>query len=755
MNDKSCISKTKAFFARKSEAFKQTRLFEWIKKYIVSPLVRFYEHKFLLCLITAAVLNFGIEIASRRSFSRLMLHVVDNFHMFLFGTSVIALTLCISMLFKRRLFVYGVITITWIALGISNVSMLLNRSNPLMLVDLLILRSGLSLSTMYMPTWTIVLLVFGVFLCIVFLIWLFKKCPKEQVRYKRAIAFTLCIAVLVGGLSFIFSIYEVVSPNQRLPDDYDNCGFVYCFLHGIVDTGISEPDLYDTEAIEDLKEVINSVEEKVPEKLPNIIVLQLESFMDMYRIAGAEYSENPHPYFSSLKEEYPHGLLTVNALGACTANVEYEVLTSTDIRSYGFDEYPYLSYLQNSPMESAPYVLKELGYTTTAIHNHNGGFYGRNEAYTNLGFDRFIPLEAFGELKDEDYTYSKYWANDSLILEQIQGTMEKSDGADMIMAVTVQCHSKYHTEYLEDFDYPLTVGGFEDDEVYTNMLLYYSAMAREEDEFVESVLNYLEGLDEESIVIMYGDHLPTFIESSEQLRDYRDGENENAKYDSEYVLWYTSGLTADVSVTEEKKMHSYELLPYALDSVGIRTGNIMRLYYTDLSTEEINEYRDILTYDILEGDNAFFGGKNPYETVETEIGLTPLAVSGYTIEDETLYIEGEGFTPSTQVFVNNSQYSSVYVSPNRMKLTEELTVENGDVISTKLVTTDLKVLSVSEPYQVGDLPQSVVTNKGEAGFHSAVIWGVIFAVAAVFICVCTIVYVKIRKGKKAKNENLI
>ncbi|MBQ3195105.1 MAG: sulfatase-like hydrolase/transferase [Clostridia bacterium] len=753
------LCKAKDFAVEKFNRFKNTSFSKWLYKYIISPLVAFYKHKFLLCLVTAIVVNFIIELASRRSFSRLMLHVVDNFPMFLFGSSVIALSFCLSMLFKRRLFVYSVVLVVWISLGISNVSMLLNRANPLMLIDFKIMRSGMSLSTMYLTIPTIILLSITVITFIVGLVFLYKKSPREPVNYKRSVAFTLCVAFLVGGLASVFSIYKVVSPNQRLPEDYNNCGFVYCLLYGIVDSGIDKPDGYDKSTIDDIKLVVDSVKETIPEELPNVIVLQLESFMDMNRIEGIEFSENPHPYFSELKEKYPSGMLTVNALGSCTANVEYEVLTGTDIRSYGFDDYPYLSFLQNNSMESIAYNLRNIGYTTTAIHNHNGGFYGRNEAYTNLGFDRFIPLEAFGELTEEDYTYSKYWARDEILLDQIKGAMSLSEGVDMLLTVTVQCHSKYHTRYLEDFDYPVEVGGFEEDEVYTNMLLYYAAMAREEDIFIKELLTYLESLDEETIVMMYGDHLPTFIEGSEQLVDYNDGENPNAKYNSEYVIWHTDGINLKEGYERIRDIKSYELTAYALDLAGIRTGNIARLYHAGLSDEMLIEYRNALAYDFLEGENYYFEGKSPYKKIDTSVGLIPAAVTGYETDPETgtLFVKGVGFNPSSFVYINGGRYSTEYISSELLEVTEQVTIENGDKISVRLLTKDLVLLDQSEEFYVGDLPsgEKLTANKGKAGFHFTFKLAIIIVAMIIVIVTAVTVFIKLCKSKRNKTPKEI
>ncbi len=733
---------------KKFNEFKGTKFFGFLNKYVFIPTKRLYSHRFLFCVVSAVIINLFIETISRMSLPLLFQHVFSNFHMFMYGTAVITLSLCLSLFFKRRLFLYMTVIAVWLTLGIMNANFMTYRSTPLVLIDFKIMRSSLNLATLYMDVWQIVLIVIAVVVCLYLLAWLFKIGPKERVNYKSSAIFTGSVAALLAVLIGVFSVYDVVAKNQRLPEDYENCGFVYCLTYSFADVGIDEPEIYDEAAMEEVRDVIETVEETVPDTLPNIIVLQLESFMDMSRIDGAEYSSDPHPYFTALKEKYPKGMLTVNALGACTANVEYEFLTSTDIRDYGFDDYPYRSFLKNQSMESIAYNLKNLGYTTTAMHNNNGGFYGRYEAYANLGFDRFIPEECMGELEEKDYTY-KGWVRDEVLIEQIINTLDASETQDFVMTVTVQCHSKYPTEFIEEVEYPITVGGFEENEEYTNMLLYYALQVKEEDAFLEELLSYLNkrAMDtgEETLVIMYGDHLPTFITDSNQLTDWNGGEKPNAKYDSEYVLWHTDEL--ELKADAEKDITAYELAPYALDSIGIRAGHILRLYHAAVDDNEKEALRNALAYDLLQGNNYYYGGNAPYKTTDIDIGLDPITVTGYHFNGGSLFIEGSGFSSSTYVYINGSRYSTAYRTERLLEVTEQVTLENNDVLSTRLLTYDMTLLDESNLFTVSDIPENseITVNKGEYGLH--------FTTKVIIIAACVAVasvtaFLLIRRKRK-------
>ena len=125
------------------------------------------------------------------------------------------------------------------------------------------------------------------------------------------------------------------------------------------------------------------------------------------------------PNFRMLKDNYSTGYLTVPSVGAGTANTEFEILTGMSMRYFGPGEYPYKTILRETVAESTPYNLKELGYNTHAIHNHAGGFYGRNTVFSRLGFDTFTSIEY---MNITEYTPNG-WAKDAILTDKIMNAM--------------------------------------------------------------------------------------------------------------------------------------------------------------------------------------------------------------------------------------------------------------------------------------------------------------------------------------------
>ena len=111
-------------------------------------------------------------------------------------------------------------------------------------------------------------------------------------------------------------------------------------------------------------------------------------------------SEDPIPYYRQLMKDYSSGYLRVPVVGDGTANTEFETISGMSLRYFGAGEYPYKSVLSEETCESAPYVLKNLGYATHAIHNNEANFYSRRSVFSRLGFDTFTSEEYMPDISD-------------------------------------------------------------------------------------------------------------------------------------------------------------------------------------------------------------------------------------------------------------------------------------------------------------------------------------------------------------------
>jgi phosphoglycerol transferase MdoB-like AlkP superfamily enzyme len=233
-------------------------------------------------------------------------------------------------------------------------------------------------------------------------------------------------ACMVLALSFSLNMgmkTQAISQDfKNLADAYDEYGFAYCFSNSVVDKGIAKPELYSEEMMDIIASGMEtsvstacgvSADETVKTTsadtasadslYPDIIMIQLESFFDVKYIENFTCSKDPVPFFTYLKEHCPSGFLEVPSIGAGTANTEFECITGMNLDFFGPGEYPYKTVLKERTCESMAYILKELGYTTTAMHNNDGTFYGRNVVFSNLGFERYCSVEYMKNAKSINF----------------------------------------------------------------------------------------------------------------------------------------------------------------------------------------------------------------------------------------------------------------------------------------------------------------------------------------------------------------
>ena len=440
------------------------------------------------------------------------------------------------------------------------------------------------------------------------------------------------------------------------------------------------------------EEVIPTViPDRVPTaQLPNVIFLQLESFFDVKYIKNFSCSEDPIPFFTELKEKYPSGFLEVPSIGAGTANTEFECITGMNLDLFGPGEYPYKTILKERTCESMAYIFKKLGHSASAMHNNDGTFYGRNVVFSNLGFDRYISVEYMAEAEVNELN----WARDKVLVEQIRKVLEKTKERDYIYAISVQGHGAYpDAPLLSEHTMEVHLPGELAD--YQYQYLYYVHQLKEMDDFLEELVRNLNACEEEVVLVLYGDHLPSLGLEDELL------ENQNA-FQTEYVIWSNFNLAA-----EDKDIQSYQLGARVLEVLGVEEG-IMPQYHTYRQDEEdYLEKMQMLMYDMLYGDMNVYEGENPYEPTELQMGIDTIRIWELYMkmpqppeEGPSLYVFGQNFTEWSKVAVNGEEVETMFLNERLLFATGFETSEEGWYeITVRQQGNDKKILSETEPME--------------------------------------------------------
>ena len=643
--------------------------------------------------VWALLLNLVIETLGRMPTTSVwggFQFLIDEPIVFLYNTLIIFATLVIASVFKRRLFVFTIVSLFWLVIGIVNGVILTQRMTPFTVKDLSILDDGITIVSNYMSTFQIVMAAIGVAVAIGLLVLLFIKGPKkkERVKWKRnLIGVLLVLAVTFGATSIMIKTGKIETFFGNLAYAYRDYGVVYCFTNTWLNTGISKPDNYSQDRMLDIfsdeelgdDNAMLLTQKDEDEEHPNIIFLQLESFIDPSNITSIETSKEACPNFRNLVNNYPSGQLTVPACGAGTANVEFEGMTGISAKFFGPGEYPYKSVLKEKTMETLGYDLKSLGYSTHAIHNHRAVFYNRNTVFANMGLDTFTSIEYMSDVEKTP----KNWAKDNILTESMLDALNSTESRDMIYTISVQGHGKYPSEQVIQ-NPEITVTSAPSEELKWKFE-YYVNQVHEMDNFIGQLTEALSNYDEPVVLVMYGDHIPAIDMTEDDLASRN-------LYGTEYVIWSNFGLDGD-----DEDMYSYQLAAHVTEMLDMQVGTVFTYQQNHKNSETYLEDLKAIGYDILYGKYYLYGGKNPFEPTDMKMGVKDITIDEVVKIGDKYYIKGKNFTEYSKVTLDGKTLKTIYLGSNILGLLED--VDPDDAANMKVSQIETKsneILSTTE-----------------------------------------------------------
>lgn len=642
----------------------------------------FEERIYITALIFSIMLACLGDMLCRGSITKSIIFNSRHPLIFLLNALLIFLSFLLVGFIKRKLFYIVVITVIWLLIEVVNGIILIHRNTPFTFQDLNVIKAGVAVLDNYLSKWSIALIILLFAALLAGLIFCFFELPKSTVRD------SLKKNLIISGVSIIAYIlcYHAAIASGMLEKrivnlnlSYKAYGVPYCFTVTAFDHGIDCPVNYSKYKIEQIKRQIP--EDRIAGNKPNIIYLQMESFFDVKHIKGLRYSEDPVPTFTKLREIYSSGFFKVPAYGAGTINTEFEVLTGMNHNYFGAGEYPYKSVLLKNTCESINYNLKKLGYKTHAIHNNNAAFYDRHIVFGNLGFDTFTSEEY---MNIEDYTESG-WAFDKVLTDEILKALNSTNGPDFIQAISVQGHGEYPANYeLKAGD--IEISGMEDDISRKNRLTYYIQQIHQMDQFLKILTDQLSKLDEDVILVIYGDHLPSLDFKKKQL-------DNNSIYETEYVIWNNMNLQK-----EDEDIEAYQLNAKVLGQIQIQTG-LFTKYHQQFKGTGQSYYKNmkLLEYDALYGKQYIYDGINPFKATDLIMGTNPIKIENIVWYDNGYMIYGKEFTKYSHLLLNGKDIKTMYIDAESLWI-ENISLQKGDELAVSQVASSGKVMSTSPQY---------------------------------------------------------
>ena len=652
---------------------------------------KYLRHYIVLLFLIAIAVNFVIELLARHSLILTLQFLFGHPVVYFCNVCIIFAVISLAMFFRRRVFVTCMLSMLWLLLGVINGVILLNRMTPFTVKDLSNLGDGLSIVSNYFSVKTIIIAVAAAAAVVLLVAVLFRKLPvmKKKVRIRRAIA--VVVILWAGTFSLIYGSMNTGTLDTffgNLAYAYRDNGVPYSFLVTWVRTGIIKPQDYSAEKVRNIFSKGELGKDKIytpgddddtdVKKKPNIIYLQLESFIDPTEVKNVKFSKDPVPNYRKLMKEYSSGYLTVPAVGAGTANVEFEVMTGMSVKFFGPGEYPYKSVLKETVCEAAPYDMKTMGYSTHAIHNHRGAFYYRNKVFANIGFDTFTCLEYMNNVVKTP----KNWAKDGILTEQILDALNSTKGSDYIYTRSVQGHGKYPTEQVLE-DPAITVTKAASD-TQRWQYEYYANQVYEMDLFVKELTDTLKNYDEDVVLVMYGDHLPALDMTEDDMKN-------GSLYQTEYVIWNNFGMEKD-----DMNIATYQLNAEVLKRLGMSPGVMPKYHQNYSGSANYLENLEMLSYDMLYGKNYIYGGTRPFRKTDMQMGVKPIKIKEVVQIGEDYYIKGQNFTEYSKISLDGKVLKTVYLGSTILALNEKVDPADASRMKVSQVEKNKEILSTTE-----------------------------------------------------------
>ncbi|WP_130067731.1 LTA synthase family protein [Bacillus albus] len=290
-------------------------------------------------------------------------------------------------------------------------------------------------------------------------------------------------------------------------ENYASNGFVLGFISNLDTTVMEKPKNYSKENMLQIandikKQYSGNIGNQKKKEKPNIIFVMSESFWDPTKVTNLSFSEDPVPNLHHYIENFPGGQTISPTFGGNTANVEFEALTSYSMSLLKPGSIPYQQVITNKKeVPSIPTALKKEGYYTSAIHSFGRTFFKRDDVYKVLGFDKFNAEDTMENVDiDGDYI------SDLAMSKEIIAELEEQKQPTFIHAVTMQNHFPFtEGRFGENL---IEISGLENEESKGELETYTEGLRRS-DEALQYLIEQLDNLDRPTLLVFFGDHLPS------------------------------------------------------------------------------------------------------------------------------------------------------------------------------------------------------------------------------------------------------
>lgn len=378
-------------------------------------------------------------------------------------------------------------------------------------------------------------------------VWLLAGLLVGELKFKlwRALGLAAVLTCMIGLVTVIQD--DGFAKKIKLDNTLFTPGFMYrtngfslAFIRNFSYMTVPEPTDY---SIDRVNEIIDEYMGRLPVSLrkgidlstvrpetdlPNIVVVMSEGFSDLQQLAEFSTNEDYMPYFNSLEENVVRGNLHSSIIGGNTATSEYEFLTSDSMAFLPTGSVAYQQFIF-SEMPTLNQVLEDQGYHSVAMHPYGASGWERDQVYEHFSFDKVKFINDFKHRKK-----IRNYVSDEALFKEILMELEEAptDQPSFIFTVSMQNHGGYSKRF-DDFDVNVELT----EEGNFDWVNHYLSLIQETDRQLEIFFDALNDLEEDTVVLFFGDHQPNdaTVRALERLDSYSD--DPTARHIVPYLIW--------------------------------------------------------------------------------------------------------------------------------------------------------------------------------------------------------------------------
>ena len=430
-------------------------------------------------------------------------------------------------------------------------------------------------------------------------VWIFLcyKLKFNMLEKKRKIF--LRIIAMICSIAIFFCFFETdllnINMSYNTKNFYKKNGVCASFLTILKEMRFDEPENYSVETIQqqlsgnNIIENENNIIEKEADEKPNIIVIMNESLSDLKEIYDLNITEDNMPFMHSMKKNTIKANVHSTAIGSKTANCEWEFLTGNSTRFLPKEAVTYEQYIKKD-IYSIVNLLNSQGYYTSAYHPYNAEGYNRMLIYPLMGFNEYKFRDDLQELNEVRYDYADDLSTYKNIINLFEN--KKDDEKIFNFTVTMQNHVAY-----KDGDFENTVFLKEYDKNQYFEINQYLSSVKLSDEAFKYLIEYFEDYDEPTIIMMYGDHQPGFVENYPEIFGETNEEEYDAnKYITPMILW--ANYDIDEYQIEDISMNYLSVILF--NELGLEKSKYMEFL------EEMYKQYPVINSNVYKDSNGIF-----------------------------------------------------------------------------------------------------------------------------------------------------